>query len=824
MKLLMIDFKDVLGLNGTLNFLKGQPVILYGENLAGKTNVINILRYCLIPKRARKRTYSEEQRLSKNEFLIAPLKEGKLIVYFVQNEKLYQLAYSFRRTPSGAVNQIQRMYETEVNSIPDYEDEELRAFLSGLEWERLDVYSVDQIKEKIIEIGMYPEILDTLIAPSNVRNFSKTINKEIVTIPEVISQTISKIRNNVRKYLGNLETMNGILVVEKESSDGQLKSLQKELTKISPEESDKINKMFTKNVHKNLKTFLKEAEETIEKIPEETTKIENIMTELNKEIKEQTKLIQELNNELKNKQQVENIVNQNAVLEDSKTTVDKWITSFQNLPSAGNMAAFVDFKLPKNYKKFDFEILTQPAKVKAIFAHLEKIKKLVKLSDKIVKKHDTTFENLPSSIISWKRLRSAIKAPRSEPVGDQVIISYLEKEKKAKVSIPVDTLIKKPQYLKIHSTPVTHKPYEKIKELDTLVRTQLKLLTNLINELTKAKNSISEAQKVYSLLKRLLPILEEEKKKLEEKRKENLKVLTDIQSTWNQTYGSLCRAFAFEPQKIDLSTKASLESSLRILNEALENAKTSLWISLKEKLKEFPEIKIKKEITEQYIDRIVKTLTQKIKELLETKKRCEKIRDWINKHSEEIKDLEQKLKAIALLNILIVTLKEIFDPIYQKTDLETITERLSEGIEEEVREAYQRILADESLKFEHIGKGMFRNTLKDEPITHPSGSQRASISLGIMMALAKTFNLPVILDEATDRYDTNHIKTFMEYIVAIASDLQNPQICLAIYKTMDVEKNPELLSVIEGSRIYGIERKSPLNKVIKRIDLSSQIV
>ena len=49
----------------------------------------------------------------------------------------------------------------------------------------------------------------------------------------------------------------------------------------------------------------------------------------------------------------------------------------------------------------------------------------------------------------------------------------------------------------------------------------------------------------------------------------------------------------------------------------------------------------------------------------------------------------------------------------------------------------------------------------------------------------------------------------------------NPQISLAIYKTMDVENNPELLSVIKGATIYGIERKDPLNKTIKKLDLIS---
>ena len=821
----MINFKDILGLNGTINYLKGRPIIFYGENLAGKTNIVNCLRYCLIPKdpRKRKRTYSEEQRLTKDEMLLSPLEEGKAIIYFAQSEKLYQLDYMFSRSPSGTVKQIQRMYETEAVSVPEYEDKELREFLEGLNWKRLDIYGVNEIADKMIEIGIYPEILDTLIAPSNVRNFSKTINNEIVTIPKVISQTISAIRDNVRKYLKNLETMNNILILEKESFNKRLKSLQKDLTKISPEEANKITKIFLRDTKQNLRAFLKEVENTLEKIPEETKNIENLIAELDTNIRDKIKLVQELINELENKKQVENRVEQDSVLEESKTTIDKWANSFQNLPSVNNVDAFIDFKPPKDYKNFNYETLTKPEKVQSIFTHFEKTKKLLKQAREILKKHDTTFENLTSLITSFRKLRGALESPSEEPFGDRATVSYSEEEQRTQVSIPIDTLMKKPQYMKIHSTPVAHKPREKIAGLDGLVRAQLRLLTKTLTELTRAKEDKKKAQESLQTMKTLLPLLQEEAKQLKFKREENSKELTSIQSIWNQKYGSLCRSFAFKPQKIDLSTGESLVSSIGTLSKAISGANNTLQLNLKEKLKEFPEIKYEKETTEQEIDQIIKALTKKIKELLETKQRCQDIRDWINKHFEEIQDLEQKVRAITVSNIFIVVLKEIFDPIYEKTDLETIAERLAESIEAEVKEAYQRILADESLKFEHIGKAMFRNTLDDQPITHPSGSQRASISLGIMMAMAKTFDLPVMLDEATDRYDTNHIKTFMEYVTAIASDPNNPQISLAIYKTMDVEKNPELLSFLGGSRTYGIERKSPLNKVIKRIDLGSEV-
>ncbi|MDH5439246.1 MAG: AAA family ATPase [Candidatus Bathyarchaeota archaeon] len=826
MRLLLVDFEHVLGLNGTINFLKGQPVIFYGENLAGKTNIVNAIRYCLIPKdpRSRKRTYSEEQRLTREEILLSPLEEGSLTIYFLQDDKIFQLAYMFKRSPSGAVRQTQRMYETEAISIPEYEDEELKRFLERLDWKRLDVYSASEIASTMIEIKVYPEILDTLIAPSNVRNFSKTINNEIVTIPRVMSQKISRIRDNVGRYLKNLQTMNNILILEKESYDKQLANLQRDLTKITPKEASKIQSIFSRDVQRNLRAYFSEVEILLEKIPEETKSIENLITELNKEARERIRTIQELANELEDRKEVEKKVERNSLLEKCKTTIDRWAASFQNLPNVGNIDAFIDFEPPEDHRKFNFRLLDQHEEVQSIFSCLEKMRKLLKTANTILKKYEVTLETLPSQITSLKRLRAAIKAPTGEPFGDKAIISYSDEDQKSQISIPVDILIKKPQYMKIHPTPTTHEPREGITDLDTIVRAHLKWLANSISELTKAKKNTGEAEKAYQALKKSLPLLGKEAAKLEERRQENAKEVTSIQSTWNQKYGSLCTTFAFKPEKIDLTTKTNLDSSLKMLDKTIGEARGILRLDLEGKLKEFPEVEMEEETTEREIDRFIKMLTKKIQDLLETKQRCQGIRDWINKHIEEIQDLEQKLKAIALLNILIVVLKEILDPIYEKTDLETITERLAESIEAEVKEAYQRILADESLKFEHIGKGMFRNTLNNEPITHPSGSQRASISLGIMMSLAKTFNLPVILDEATDRYDTNHTKTFIEYIVAMASNLRNPQICLAIYKTMDVEKNPELLSVITGSAIYGIERRSPLDKVIKRIDLSPQTI
>jgi len=50
MRLVLVNFNNILGLNGSLNFPEGKPLLIYGANIAGKSNIINMLRYYLIPK------------------------------------------------------------------------------------------------------------------------------------------------------------------------------------------------------------------------------------------------------------------------------------------------------------------------------------------------------------------------------------------------------------------------------------------------------------------------------------------------------------------------------------------------------------------------------------------------------------------------------------------------------------------------------------------------------------------------------------------------------------------------------------------------------
>jgi hypothetical protein len=110
------------------------------------------------------------------------------------------------------------------------------------------------------------------------------------------------------------------------------------------------------------------------------------------------------------------------------------------------------------------------------------------------------------------------------------------------------------------------------------------------------------------------------------------------------------------------------------------------------------------------------------------------------------------------------------------------------------------------------------NSINNEPITHPSGSQKMAISIGIMLSLGETFGLPILLDEAFDRIDVNRLRFFSEFIAGIAENRQSPQICLAGFTTFNIEKNPDVMHFVKDWRTYLVKRTKTLEKNIELIE------
>jgi len=240
-------------------------------------------------------------------------------------------------------------------------------------------------------------------------------------------------------------------------------------------------------------------------------------------------------------------------------------------------------------------------------------------------------------------------------------------------------------------------------------------------------------------------------------------------------------------------------------------------------MKNYPEILEKYKISEEkdfasVVKEVRKEFEDRIEEVSKLQEEYNRVNDWILKNIVQLKAIENKSKTISIINDALLIAQAIFSKIYEKTDINRIIEDLSEKIEENVKDIYNRIFPEDmSFAFGHSGKGQFLSTINNEPITHPSGSQRAAISVGIMLSLAHTFGLPMILDEAFDRIDIKRLKFFCECMTGLASS-DGCQTCLAGYTSFNIEKNPEILPFVNSWKIYLVERAEVLEKNIKPLE------
>jgi hypothetical protein len=463
MKLILAKFNNVLGLDGSINFVENKPLFLYGENIAGKSNIINMLRYCLIPKMKEKRGYSEEKRLGKDEILLQENSSGTVEIYFEQKAKLYKLYYFFSRGKRN-VSQVQRLFESELTSLP-IDDLDRINVLEKLNWKDLGITSSKALKEKLLELQVFPEILDILISPSNVRNFSEAINGSVVRIPEIIAKRISNIHTNVEKYLNNLQKLHEKIVVEESELEKKIKELEnqfKEISKNLPE--IKIEEIFIiSKITKNLESLQAFLTKKLESIPREVSEIKEISGLFASDKYDMwAKAIDNLMASINRKEEIKGFIKKEIMFKEVEDTLNEWSITFQQLPSDENLEALSSFIVPK-CEKFDFSTLSRPDQVRLIFSKLSEAKSLLKSVTETCKEFRILpkVSNINNLINSYKKLSKAIKSPL-EPMGDPALIS--KQKDKIVVSIPLDVALKKMDYLKgIEPTPLIHRP-EKLKK------------------------------------------------------------------------------------------------------------------------------------------------------------------------------------------------------------------------------------------------------------------------------------------------------------------------------------------------------------------------
>jgi len=260
---------------------------------------------------------------------------------------------------------------------------------------------------------------------------------------------------------------------------------------------------------------------------------------------------------------------------------------------------------------------------------------------------------------------------------------------------------------------------------------------------------------------------------LDRKKKDTDKKLRSLISAWERKISSLFDAFAFKPFRYELDTVQGIRDFASSCEPVLKNAESSLLTEFKNKLSSFGvkvpiELGVKKIMTDDL-------LNKQSTELIAKKERLEGIKTWINSNLTDVKETEEILITIHFLETAITVLSIILYKIREHTSYEAMAEQIAQAIEENVRTCVQMILPEEMVAFRHVGHGNFMvQTTSGEPITHPAGSHKAVISLGIMRTLSQLFDLPLILDEASERFDYITLRNTFQLVGMLATSAPNP--------------------------------------------------
>jgi DNA repair exonuclease SbcCD ATPase subunit len=144
-----------------------------------------------------------------------------------------------------------------------------------------------------------------------------------------------------------------------------------------------------------------------------------------------------------------------------------------------------------------------------------------------------------------------------------------------------------------------------------------------------------------------------------------------------------------------------------------------------------------------------------------------------------------------------------------------------QGIQEIIVEINNK-LATEGLVNSCIEMGedslqLSKTIYKDREITHPCGAERSFFSLATLTALARYFRLPVIIDEAANNLDKNHLRHFVSLIREFVATY-NVQYILSIKETDDFPLDGWVREFADDLQIYKVEYDGN-KKYIKPVDL-----
>ena len=799
MKLILAHFDGVFGLRGEICFTPRAPVILYAPNIAGKTNVITAIRMCFLGHKI-------FRRLRKDETILKPLKEGSVSCYFSQWDRIFRISYTFKRF-GETVRRSCRLLSIPLIELKEA-PEKVRQWLEAQNWKQ-EAKSPREIKKRLEEIEVYPEIMDILLASSNIDGYLRAIEGEVCKIPEALSKQLTDIKNEADLNVKRMEKVRQGLLLLEEAQKTYIKK-QKELLKKIGVKPVKIRKLFTGKVTEKLEAYRKRINERLARgIPEDKEKA-ILARDALKPLRKKLKTIEAVKESLKAAKKFRNLSREASKYRNAK---EMWAQISEGLRSFPKDVWSLDAYSVPSIKKFDLTLLKNSSDVKALFRKIKKYCNQIKKAKGIALKYDIdSLSYLKRTADEMNTALSRLKNPQELPKDTvPALLCLLPKRRLPVVSVSIDKY--RPKLAKVSAITTIHVPKGISATTRRKIERRIKEVEHEVNELMKSLELIAKVEKdLDNVGKAVKDITKERGKELEERIKEIEKELSGIQNEWNGRATVLYDHFDLGKMPFKFKEETYVKDLAEFLKK-VKQCRKELKNEIGKILSAFPRLKSKllKRLEIENFDAIAEKLSSRVKKLESEREMLSKIQKWLQKEAENVKRADQNLRCSRILLKKILPFGQIFyGLIFKLINLEEVVESLGEEMERNVETAYSSIFAEPTFKFTHIGKGLFTPKLDEQPITGPSGSQSAAVSFGVLYTLADQYKLPLIMDEAADRFDPTRLANFMGLVktVTMGTEEEAKQVCLAIYETRDISPGElKALNTYECVRVSNTEKK-----------------
>ncbi len=811
LKLVSLRVRNIEGMTATLVF-NSNLIVIYGYNRTGKTILIRSLRYAF------KGFKASGAKLSP---ILGDNTSGDIELVFDFKSVLYKINRELTKSNESIKFTKSKFSFVEYRDLPPPKRKSIWSSINSEE-----LISKTSVKTRgtssiifthtLNELKLYPEIIDRLIALDNNQEFKNATQSlssreggGFESIKELLykdlkdkDDAIKDIIKYSAKTIQKLENQNVLIIQDYKTLMNDINQVitPKEITAEDKEDLNeiinvlKLNSSYDKNL-KEFKLKLTNKQDSIEKEKKKAVRLETSIP--NKE--ENYNGLRRLLETLKLKQ-LEDIVitfaKDKATINGLSSKINQIHRNIEDNPIRDSLDAIsldllyltsenIESLLEReSLEKIDNqEILKSlPIQINKFIKNFNDALVLFNRNKELLTKHKIEPKQINNTISSYKSQLERIKNPIIFDKKDKIYTLYgrvevdeVLEEKKLKIYMHLEDLknyVREKEPLSIHHyiSPAATSKNEEISE-------------QAINELSlEISDIIKDLEELLEIQKNIEPIKSLLNKNLDEFN-EIISTITNIDqivSMWAEyitSQKSIAREFIYKNLAMKIKVRASFEEigkNLVVIQEQyieqLKNDFENLHLNY-EKATLFDNLQFIVKYLSEFIERSSDSI-EIIKELITlVSDRQEDYRTLCRN-----KELNEKLKDIIIPSIQIIS-----SQIQSNIQLEKIEEKVMNDIKKNAEHFYRVITREGFLvleKFSDNGKIFLKPYIRKTGGTKleimdsgPSGSEQASIALGIMVALANIFNGFVVIDEVTDRFDGPTKLRFFEAIQNISSHL-----------------------------------------------------